>query len=220
MKASNFLLYTTPSGDVRLDVMLFEESFWLTQKQIADLFSVTKSTISEHFSNIFESGELDKTVTYAKFAQVQKEGERSVNRNLEFYNLDAIISVGYRVNSTRATQFRIWATANRVYYNKEVDGKIDFEYKNDRLKKYVYIISHPKFKGYYKVGFTKDYKNRLNSYQTSDPDRAYKMEYFYLTPHFRETEKYIHNLFDNKFEWIKAPLEDIKKEIENYKDKE
>ena len=91
---------------------------------------------------------------------------------------------------------------------------------DDRLKKYVYIISHPKFKGYYKVGIAKDYKTRLNSYQTSDPDRAYKMEYFYLTPHFRETEKYIHNLFDNKFEWIKGNLKDIVQKIENYKDKE
>ena len=91
---------------------------------------------------------------------------------------------------------------------------------DDRLKKYVYVISHPKFEGYYRVGIAKDYKTRLNSYQTSDPDRAYKMEYFYLTPHFRETEKYIHNLFDNKFEWIKARLEDIKKEIKNYKHKE
>ena len=89
-----------------------------------------------------------------------------------------------------------------------------------KVSKYVYVISHPKFEGYYKVGIAKDYKTRLNSYQTSDPNRAYKMEYFYLTPHFRETEKYIHNLFDNKFEWIKARLEDIKKEIKNYKHKE
>ena len=88
--------------------------------------------------------------------------------------------------------------------------------KEDRLKKYVYVISHPKFEGYYKIGIAKDYKTRLNSYQTSDPDRAYKMEYFHLTPHFRETEKYIHNLFDNKFEWIKANLKDIVQKIENY----
>ena len=124
--------------------------------------------------------------------------------------------------------------------NKEVEGKFDFDLprarnghgievhfstdspkrtdrnEEDRLKKYVYVISHPKFEGYYKVGIAKDYKTRLNSYQTSDPDRAYKMEYFYLTPHFRETEKYIHNLFDNKFEWIKANLKDIVQKIENY----
>ena len=129
----------------------------------------------------------------------------------------------------------------RERLTEEVEGKFDFQGKNgngikvhfstdsphrtdkngdDRLKKYIYVIFHPKFEGYYKVGIAKDYKTRLNSYQTSDPDRAYKMEYFYLTPHFRETEKYIHNLFDNKFEWIKARLEDIKKEIKNYKHKE
>ena len=129
----------------------------------------------------------------------------------------------------------------RERLTEEVEGKFDFQDKNgngikvhfstdspkrtdrnkdDRLKKYVYVISHPKFEGYYKVGIAKDYKTRLNSYQTSDPDRAYKMEYFYLTPHFRETEKYIHHLFDNKFEWIKANLKDIVQKIENYTDKE
>ena len=129
----------------------------------------------------------------------------------------------------------------RERLTEEVEGKFDFQGKNgngikvhfstdspkrtdrnkdDRLKKYIYVISHPKFEGYYKVGIAKDYKTRLNNYQTSDPDRAYKMEYFYLTPHFRETEKYIHHLFDNKFEWIKANLEDIVQKIENYTDKE
>ena len=129
----------------------------------------------------------------------------------------------------------------RERLTEEVEGKFDFQGKNgngikvhfstdspkrtdrnkdDRLKKYIYVISHPKFEGYYQVGIAKDYKTRLNSYQTSDPDRAYKMEYFYLTPHFRETEKYIHHLFDNKFEWIKANLKDIVQKVENYTDKE
>ena len=107
----------------------------------------------------------------------------------------------------------------KVHFSTDSPKRTDRN-KEDRLKKYVYIISHPKFEGYYKVGIAKDYKTRLNSYQTSDPDRAYKMEYFYLTPHFRETEKYIHNLFDNKFEWIKANLKDIVQKIENYKHKE
>ena len=110
-------------------------------------------------------------------------------------------------------------TEKDIVFNTDPPHRTDRN-GDDRLKKYVYFISHPKFEEYYKVGIAKDYKTRLNSYQTSDPDRAYKMEYFYLTPHFRETEKYIHNLFDNKFEWIKARLEDIKKEIENYKHKE
>ena len=107
-------------------------------------------------------------------------------------------------------------TEKDIVFNTDPPHRTDRN-GDDRLQKYVYVISHPKFKGYYKVGIAKDYKTRLNSYQTSDPDRAYKMEYFYLTPHFREIEKYIHNLFDNKFEWIKARLEDIKKEIKNKK---
>ena len=107
----------------------------------------------------------------------------------------------------------------KVHFSTDSPKRTDRN-KEDRLKKYVYVISHPKFEGYYKVGIAKDYKTRLNNYQTSDPDRAYKMEYFYLTPHFRETEKYIHNLFDNKFEWIKGNLKDIVQKIENYKHKE
>lgn len=83
---------------------------------MAELFGVTKSTISEHLSAIFNSGELAKEATVRNFRTVQKEGNRMVNRQLEYYNLDAIISVGYRVNSTKATQFRIWATQTLKEY--------------------------------------------------------------------------------------------------------
>lgn len=107
---SNFVLYTTPNGDVNLDILLQDENLWLTQKGISDLFGVSKSTVSHHLSNIYSDGELDKLATVRKFRTVQKEGSRAVQRELEYYNLDAIISVGYRVNSTKATQFRIWAT--------------------------------------------------------------------------------------------------------------
>lgn len=107
---SNFVLYTTPNGDVNLDILLQDENLWLTQKGISDLFGVSKSTISHHLSNIYSDGELDKLATVRKFRTVQKEGNRAVQRELEYYNLDAIISVGYRANSTKATQFRIWAT--------------------------------------------------------------------------------------------------------------
>lgn len=107
---SNFILYTTPNGDVNLDILLQDENLWLTQKEISDLFGVSKSTVSHHLSNIYSDGELDKLATVRKFRTVQKEGSRAVQRELEYYNLDAIISVGYRVNSTKATQFRIWAT--------------------------------------------------------------------------------------------------------------
>ena len=88
---------------------------------------------------------------------------------------------------------------------------------DERLKKYVYVVSHPQYKGLYKVGIAKDWKSRLNSYQTSDPLRQYKMEYKHLTPLFRETEKHIHDIFDNLGEWVQESLENIKKEIENYK---
>ena len=107
---SNFVLYTTPNGDVNLDILLQDENLWLTQKGISELFGVSKSTVSHHLSNIYSDGELDKMATVRKFRTVQKEGSRAVQRELEYYNLDAIISVGYRANSTKATQFRIWAT--------------------------------------------------------------------------------------------------------------
>lgn len=107
---NDFILYTAPNGSIKVEAYIQDETIWLTQQKIADVFGVTKSTISEHVTNIFESGELEKEGTVGKFRTVQKEGEREVTRNLEYYNLDVIISVGYRVNSNKATQFRIWAT--------------------------------------------------------------------------------------------------------------
>ena len=107
---SNFILYTTPNGHIQLAILLQDENLWLTQKGLAELFGVERSVITKHLRNIYDSGELDKVSTCAKFAQVQQEGNRTVRRELEYYNLDAIISVGYRVNSSKATQFRIWAT--------------------------------------------------------------------------------------------------------------
>lgn len=107
---SEFILYTTPNGAVRLDVLVLDETVWLSINQMALLFDVDKSGISRHLKNIFESGELVKQATVANFATVQNEGGREVQRDIEFYNLDAIISVGYRVNSIQGTKFRIWAT--------------------------------------------------------------------------------------------------------------
>jgi hypothetical protein len=106
----SILFYTTPTQKINIDVRLHDETLWLTQKQMAELFGTAKSTISEHLKNIFESGELQREATVRKFRTVQKEGTREVARTLEYYNLDAIIAVGYRVNSMQATQFRIWAT--------------------------------------------------------------------------------------------------------------
>jgi hypothetical protein len=109
-KIDKFLIYTTSNSEVRVNVFVENETLWLTQKAMAELFGVVKSTISEHLVHIFESGELEKNATVRNFRTVQTEGTRQVSRDLEYYNLDAIISVGYRVNSSKATQFRIWAT--------------------------------------------------------------------------------------------------------------
>lgn len=104
------ILYQTPGGAVRVEVVYEGETFWLNQKKIAELFGVDVRTISEHLANIFATGELEPAATVRKIRRVQTEGSREVRREIEFYNLDAIISVGYRVNSAQATQFRIWAT--------------------------------------------------------------------------------------------------------------
>ena len=109
-KITEFLLYNSPNGEVRIEVFLHNENVWLTQKRMAELFDVEVNTINYHLKEIFKSGELDKYSTIRKFRIVQKEGTRVIERETEFYNLDTIISVGYRVNSARATQFRIWAT--------------------------------------------------------------------------------------------------------------
>ena len=107
---TNFLLYTGNDGKVNVEVFLKDETVWLTQKAMAQLFGVNIPAISKHLSNIFESGELQKEATLSILETVQMEGNRQVKRKMEFCNLDAIISVGYRVNSYQATQFRIWAT--------------------------------------------------------------------------------------------------------------
>jgi hypothetical protein len=107
---NNFILYTTPEGAVKLNVLLENETIWLTQKAMGILFDTTPQNITIHLKNIFESGELDLVSTCKDYLQVQIEGNREVSRNQKMYNLDVIISVGYRVNSTKATQFRIWAT--------------------------------------------------------------------------------------------------------------
>ena len=109
-KNNKILLYTTVDGKQKIEVNLQNETVWLSLDQIADLFQRNKSTISRHIKNIFEEGELQHEATVAKFATVQKEGEREIERNIEYYNLDVIISVGYRVKSIRGTHFRIWAS--------------------------------------------------------------------------------------------------------------
>lgn len=107
---TKFIIYNNPNGKIKVDVIVQDETVWLTQKAMAELFDTTPQNITLHLKNIFESEELQENSTCKESLQVQLEGNRQVTRNQKFYNLDAIISVGYRVNSTKATQFRIWAT--------------------------------------------------------------------------------------------------------------
>jgi len=108
-----FILYTAPSGEIRVDVLLQNESVWLTQKAIAELFGVQVPAISKHFKNIFEEGELVESSVVSILETTASDDKNYITN---YYNLDAIISVGYRVNSTKATQFRIWATQTLKEY--------------------------------------------------------------------------------------------------------
>ena len=129
MNEIQFLLYNTPDENIKVNVIVKDETLWLTQKAMAELFDVNTQAITKHLKNFFEEGELQREATCSKMEQVQQEGERLVKRNVEFYNLDAIISVGYRVNSQKATQFRIWATQILKEYIKK-----GFVLDDERLK--------------------------------------------------------------------------------------
>lgn len=118
-KEAKFLLYKTDSNDVGIDVIISDETIWTTQKSMAELFGVDRTTIGRHLRDIFEINELDKKVVNAKFALTTKHGAiegKTQSKETNFYNLDAIISVGYRVNSIQATHFRQWATKTLKEY--------------------------------------------------------------------------------------------------------
>lgn len=126
---SKFMFYTSDSGVTNIKVILGEDTVWVSQLGMAEIFDTTKQVISYHLNNIYKESELNKFATVKEILTVQKEGTRNVQRNIEFYNLDAIISVGYRVNSNKATLFRIWATS--VLKEYLVKG---FSLDDDRLK--------------------------------------------------------------------------------------
>ena len=124
-----FLIYSTPEENVLVDVVVKDENIWVTQKAMAELFGVKVPAISKHLKNIFEEGELQQKSTISKMEIVQSEGTRNIKRLVDFYNLDAIISVGYRVNSHKATKFRIWATQILKEYMQK-----GFAMDDERLK--------------------------------------------------------------------------------------
>ena len=126
---SEMIIYTTEDGLTKVNVNFDGDTVWLTMNQMAELFQRDKSTISRHIKNVFEEGELNREATVAFFATVQTEGERTVERMLDYYNLDVIISVGYRVKSQRGVQFRIWATNILKEYMRK-----GFALDDERLK--------------------------------------------------------------------------------------
>ena len=153
MKANNdqMLIYQSEDGSIKIDVRFEQDTVWLTLEQMSTLFGRDKSTISRHIKNVFEEGELATVATVAKFATVQVEGERTVRRNIDYYNLDVIISVGYRVKSQQGTQFRIWAT--------------------QRLKEYIikgFVLNDERFKTGSSYNYFKELLGRIREIRLSE----------------------------------------------------
>lgn len=159
-----FIIYQNQQGNIKIDVRLQEETVWLTQAQLCELFQKSKSNISEHVKNLFEEGELDPSATVRKFRTVQMEGNREVERDLEHYNLDVIISVGYRVKSQQGTQFRIWAT--------------------QRLKEYIikgFTLNDDRFKTGSSMNYFNELQERIREIRISERFFYQKIKDIYTT---------------------------------------
>ncbi|MBL1243236.1 MAG: virulence RhuM family protein [Sulfurimonas sp.] len=150
---TEFLLYTSNESDIKIEIFMHNETVWLPQKRMAELFGVDVSTINEHLKNIYKSHELKEEATIGKFPIVQTEGKREVKREVNVYNLDVILSVGYRVNSSKATQFRIWATSVLKEYIIKGFAMDDERMKNGR---------------YFGKDYFKELLERVRSIRTSE----------------------------------------------------
>jgi prophage maintenance system killer protein len=139
---NKIVIYQTADGQTQIDVRMENETVWLTQAQMADLFQTDRTSIVRHVNNIYKSEELEREATCAKIAQVQIEGKRKVNRNIPYFNLDMIISVGYRVNSKRGTQFRQWANKVLKEYLKKgyaINNRLSVQ-KYEELSQLVHLL--------------------------------------------------------------------------------
>lgn len=164
MNTGEILIYQNQEGTIKIDVRLEDETIWLTQAQICELFQKSKATISEHIKNVFEEGELDAISTVRKFRTVQFEGGRNVERELDYYNLDVIISVGYRVKSQQGTQFRIWAT--------------------QRLKEYIikgFALNDDRFKSGNSMNYFNELQERIREIRLSEKFFYQKIKDIYTT---------------------------------------
>ena len=161
---SEIIIYQNLTGDIKIDVRLEEETVWLTQAQLCELFQKSKATISEHIKNVFEEGELELGATVRKFRTVQTEGRREVERELDHYNLDVIISVGYRIKSLQGTQFRIWAT--------------------QRLKEYIikgFTLNDDRFKSGSSMNYFNELQERIREIRLSERFFYQKIKDIYTT---------------------------------------
>lgn len=158
------ILYQNSDGNIKLDVRLEEETVWLTHEQMATLFGKGRSTIAEHVANVYEEGELDQNRTCRKFRQVRTEGVREVERDVDHFNLDVIISVGYRVKSPQGTQFRIWAT--------------------QRLKEYIikgFALNDERFKSGSSMNYFSELQERIREIRLSERFFYQKVKDIYAT---------------------------------------
>jgi hypothetical protein len=161
---SNILIYENDSGDIKVDVLFEDASLWLSAAQICEVFGKAKSTISEHIKAIYEEGELESYSTVRNYRTVQKEGNREVTRDIEFYNLDMIIAIGFRVRSSTGTKFRIWA--------------------KDRLKEYItkgFVLNDERFKNGTSMGYFDELQKRLRDIRISEKFFYQKIKDIYKT---------------------------------------
>ncbi|MCQ2190562.1 MAG: virulence protein RhuM/Fic/DOC family protein [Paludibacteraceae bacterium] len=204
---NRMVIFQSADGSIQIDVKMEQETVWLSLDQMAELFDKNKSTISRHIKNVFEEGELQTDSTVANFATVQQEGGRSVERDITYYNLDVIISVGYRVKSQRGTQFRIWAT--KVIKDYMVKGYAinekrinEVQTKYDELKDVVKvlgrtIIQQEKLSNDQQQGLLKVITDYVYALDTLD-----KYDYQQLIVEYTSGSGYFHATYENAMEAI------------------
>lgn len=164
MTNGEILIYKNQEGNIKVDIRLEEETVWLTQEQIAMLFGKGRSTITEHIGNVYVEAELEPTATCRKFRQVRKEGNREVDIEIEYYSLDVVISIGYRVKSLQGTQFRIWAT--------------------QRLKEYIikgFALNDDRFKSGNSMNYFDELQGRIRDIRLSERFFYKKVKDIYTT---------------------------------------
>lgn len=161
---SNILIYQNENGNIKVDVLFEDGSLWLSQSQLCEVFGKAKSTISEHIKEIFEEEELDKNSTVRNYRTVQMEGSREVTRDVDFYNLDMIIAIGFRVRSSTGTKFRIWA--------------------KEKLKEYItkgFVLNDERFKNGTSMGYFDELQQRLREIRISERFFYQKIKDIYMT---------------------------------------